>query len=291
MPSYFKTIKNKIYNEWIIKALIKNSLMPKPKRAYMSASSTVEASLVMPIFIYAVMAIMYIMQFILFYINVEIAMYNTAKEMSIAAYELSVNHNDKDSIYNSKILGKTAISSLIISDLNSNNVFKNNIVGGVLGIDVSNSIISEDELTINIKYRLKNPLDIFKLSTISVTQKASTRPWIGVDAEESDDKNIEYVYITENGSVYHKTKECTYLTIDIKAADISDISHIRNAGGGIYYACEQCANSSIADVTQVYISKYGDRYHVDRKCTRIRREILTIHINDIGNRRKCSKCY
>ena len=56
------------------------------KKVYLPASATVEASLVIPIYIYAVLAVMYIMQILSVKSDMDRAVYNALRSMSKHAY-------------------------------------------------------------------------------------------------------------------------------------------------------------------------------------------------------------
>lgn len=59
---------------------------PNVHRAYLSASATVEAALVMPLFIYAVTAVMYIMQMLSVQLHIQKSLYNECRLLARYAY-------------------------------------------------------------------------------------------------------------------------------------------------------------------------------------------------------------
>lgn len=101
----------------------------------------------------------------------------------------------------------------------------------------------------------------------------------------------EYVYIAENGSVYHKYKNCVYLNPGIQNVRYGEISGMRNASGGKYSVCKRCCkNIEFSDNTITYITPYGNSYHKDFKCSGLKRTIRKVKLSDIGNMPPCSKC-
>ena len=57
----------------------------------------------------------------------------------------------------------------------------------------------------------------------------------------SGEEQEEYVYITENGTVYHRERNCTHLTLSIELAGKDEVGQLRNESGGKYYPCENAA--------------------------------------------------
>lgn len=70
---------------------------PNVHRAYLSASATVEAALVMPLFIYAVTAVMYIMQMLSVQLHIQESLYNECRLLARYAYLSDCLQNGDDS--------------------------------------------------------------------------------------------------------------------------------------------------------------------------------------------------
>ena len=95
---------------------------------------------------------------------------------------------------------------------------------------------------------------------------------------------------TPHGLAYHTDINCTYIKKNPVLVSINDLGTLRNASGGKYYPCEICCKYLSNIVGGVYITVYGDRYHVDKKCSAISKDVKEVDISQVGNRRKCSKC-
>ncbi len=108
---------------------------------------------------------------------------------------------------------------------------------------------------------------------------------------EEDDGDDSIVFVAENGKVYHLDRECTYLRPRIQTVMFWQIKTQRNQSGGIYYPCESCCRSELLDQnSSVYITSYGDRYHIRSTCSRLKRTVRAIHRSEAGNLPACSKC-
>lgn len=101
----------------------------------------------------------------------------------------------------------------------------------------------------------------------------------------------EKVYVAENGMVYHRDRECTYLRTKIRAVDVQDTWGLRNQSGGKYYPCETCCDSIEQEKSAtVYIAGYGERYHIYSSCPRLKRSVRQVYLFEVGSLAPCSKC-
>ena len=255
------------------------------------ASATLEAALVIPLYVYAVLAVMYVIRFVNVYIDVDRALYNSARELAGYAYEYNENGN----------LGmlKAQLYTSFISDIGMFYGKDNYIVGGTMGINLSASYVCDDGSQIDIRagYVVKNPFDIFGIGLIHVEQGVTAEAWLGEDAgrqwssssgsgRDGDDE-LRKVYVTPWGRVYHTDSGCSAIDLSIEEVSSSAVDGMRNADGGKYYPCEGCGGNP--DGT-VYITDYGDRYHTDINCSGLKRTVDEIDIRDVGDRAECKRC-
>ena len=96
-----------------------------------------------------------------------------------------------------------------------------------------------------------------------------------------------YVYVTENGQVFHTDIDCTYLLHQIRTANINDVSQLRNDAGARYYKCSKCDGNS----DTIYYTPYGRRYHTTSTCEVLQRNVTSIK-REIAEKtmRCCIKC-
>ncbi|MFQ9516298.1 MAG: TadE/TadG family type IV pilus assembly protein [Eubacterium sp.] len=157
------------------------------------------------------------------------------------------------------------------------------IFSGVNGIDITDSRIEDGIVDLVIRYKMKIPL-VNKYLTIY--QRGLVKDWTGTDIT----KTYETVYITENGQVYHKSKNCSHLVIHISKTIMSQVKKLRNSSGGKYYECEYCASKKLLPDTGVFITEDGTRYHSSLQCSGLTRRIMEVDISQIGNKKPCSEC-
>lgn len=108
---------------------------------------------------------------------------------------------------------------------------------------------------------------------------------------EATDAEEIYVYVAENGTVYHRDIGCTYLRLGIQEVSGEAVAGLRNQSGGKYKACEICtAGNEAIEYSIVYITPYGGRYHRNKDCSGLRRTIRKVSLSSIGAFPPCSKC-
>lgn len=205
---------------------------------FKKASLTVEAALVFPVFLFAVLALIYIIMWFYTAENVQCELVQSARIMSGA-------------------------------------------------------ISSEDKADINLvrNYNVKINAPILSLISIKAVQRVNARAFTGISSI-SDYEDDPIVYITGHGSVYHRQISCSYIKINVRGVNISVIDSMRNANREKYKPCEKCARQAESEGYNgtVYISEYGNRYHINRQCKAIARNVMAIRLSQVEDRRPCSKC-
>lgn len=282
------------------------------------ASITVETVLILPIFLTALLS------FLSFF-----CLLQTQEELSHAGYEAAKEASLYGFIFNNDTLidketHKDAISPSTAEDyqdLLTNNLYQ--LAGRVtdavyfkyrihqlLSDDKINSVYiedgyqgisfyesellsSDDKVIIVMQYIFRIPVFDSLLPGISITQKIVIRSFTGhqvqkINTKENENENT-LVYIAQTGTVYHTSKDCTHIKLSIKEVSYWEIGALRNESGGSYHVCNVCNEKGI-NTGKIYVTDYGDRYHVTLTCSGIKRTVISINLSDIGDRRLCSKC-
>ncbi len=294
------------------------------------AMITVEATLVMPIFIFVVYFFLYFYQIMM----LQEVIHNNATKVvkEVSSYGVVANllmkqtaigegdtlqgmFTDKEETFLSDvvddidfnvIVGNTIdslyFSNRLSSHLEDMAIVQHCIDGGYDGIlFYGSSIFDEEEcVTITLTYRVKFPVFQRILPKLPVIQTVRMRSFNGFAVESkaqiiedengNEEEKEELVYITENGDVYHTNKSCTYLKISVAQCSSMSIASRRNNNGAKYYACERCFNQKDAIPSTVYITSNGNRYHKNASCTAISRKVLTVPLSEVASRRLCKRC-
>lgn len=159
------------------------------------------------------------------------------------------------------------------------------------GISFSKSEIDLDrgQILLAVTYSVELPVGIMSLQEFSITQYSYRYGWMGDDTGTvTEGTEGQLVYITEDSQVYHLSEDCTYLRLSIHTVPVSELWERRNAGGGVYTACELCKPDATAN--PVYVTDYGDRYHGSLACSSLKRSFQAVSLSQVGDRRLCSRC-
>lgn len=123
-----------------------------------------------------------------------------------------------------------------------------------------------------------------------VTRNVVVRAWVGYTGESFQNRAGEtIVYITPTGSVYHKSRDCTYLRLSIRQVSTQDLSGERNQSGSRYTPCIYCVRRGWSGGT-AYITDYGTSYHSSTGCQGLKRTVTAIPLSQAGGRHACSRC-
>lgn len=258
------------------------------------ASLTIEAACVLPLFLYAVLAFMYFFSAINITEAVSAGILETGKELAVSAYARESLGDENDSNISHLVRGNLSFvyaRQNIIKKIEETGADISLLKNGTDGIGMlKSSILEEDDIIdLVVSYQLKFPIPILVITEISVEQRGYFRAWTGIDRqpEENHSDDDAQVYITVNGRVYHRDRDCTHIRLSVSQVHMSTISQLRNKSGAKYYECERCERSN---TDQVYITETGDRYHGSVNCSGLKRQVLTVPESQIGGRDPCSRC-
>lgn len=149
----------------------------------------------------------------------------------------------------------------------------------------------EGNINILVKYDFVCAAPLMPEVALPVQQAFRVYPFIGTGQSGNEEKPAEEgktVYVTETGKVYHVSRSCTYLRMNVSCCGEEEIDGKRSLDGCKYYECSDCKDAK--KTGQVYFTDYGERYHYSVSCSNIYRNVLEINIDDVGSRKACSKC-
>jgi hypothetical protein len=257
------------------------------------ASLTVEAAMVLPIFLFAICFMMYFTEIVRTQAEIGNEIYKQGKQLSLYTYVY--DKAESEGIVHSGVvedlvsggLSSLYVKSQINSALGQDYFVQNNIPNGI-NLMLSKYMQEDDMIDIIAIYRVKIPCNFFRVGKVLVLQRCRMRAWTGYQAASSGEPSEEIVYITPSGAVYHTSPTCTHINLSITGVSVHGIEGLRNSGGGKYYECELCGGEAMNG--QVYITETGDRYHNSRECSGLKRGITAIPISQVEGRRPCSRC-
>lgn len=246
------------------------------------ASLTIEASLVLPLFLFMMICFMSLSSLMLFQVRLKEGLHEEGKEIAMkkgGGIEYSVGDVREDVLLS---IGEDILHLAPID-------------GKEAGITFSDTDISGDQIiTLTAEYKAKLYYDFFGLFDRKFVQSSTFHTWCGyedsINGIRGQEEDIEYVYVTEDSEVYHPNRDCTHLRLNVIAVSGSEIRDKRNVDGGKYHSCEHC-HGKISDGT-LYITTDGDCYHNSLSCSGLKRTVSAIPLNEAKKKglRPCSRC-
>lgn len=249
----------------------------------LQGSLTLESAIVVPLFLLALLSILYIGEALLLYVNIEGALHQSVKEMSQAAYSYEEG-------VGASLIGTAYAKEKVIHNVGRDYLNRSPIRDGAEGLNFYHSrILDNGNVDLIVTYYIHIPYSFLGIADYFVSQRVMAHGWIGytginIEYENSDEI---IVYVTPHGTVYHKNRNCTHIQLSIQPYLKKDIEEKRNENGGRYYPCERCGSNS-RDI--IYITDTGDRYHSTVTCSGLKREIMAVPLSQVGGRNPCSRC-
>ena len=308
----FKSPSPKYRNHFIAGNFIERASLLAFLNKKLAAGMTVEAALILPLFIFFFVNLGCAMEMIRLHGNLQLALWNVGNQMCIYGHAAEradeINHavseNTKENHEWWNTLAEIALTGIYVKNqvvhyvgesyleasplsngTNSLKFWKSEIFGK------EDSVVSGDVVDIILTYQVSPWLDIPFVKPFRMSNRYYGRQWTGYDVTSnvSGDQNAQdVVYITQNGSVYHESLECTHLKLSIQEVSLEEAKISRNESGGRYQECAKCKNKAFQGT--VFIGRDGDCYHYDRECSGLKRTIYTITRQQASGYRPCSRC-
>lgn len=285
-----------------------------PIDQYREASLTVEAALIMPLFLFAMITFLYFIQIFIIQEHIQTAITKMGLNLSRTAY---VYHdfisdaeliNFDDTIFGTdydlglnELVGSVMNGSLLkvyaMDYLDPQRMNRSCIQDGYDGISFAYSKVLDDEdcIDIIVGYHIKIPIRLFSIGSMDMIQRVRLRAWTGYEVapvytmQEDNNSDETIVFITETGKVYHRSRSCSHIKLSVSA--IRGVpNELRNNSGAKYKPCEACMNGTEVDMATYYITTEGTRYHSHNQCSKIKRTVKEISISQVDDRKPCKRC-
>lgn len=253
-----------------------------PRCICFSAVYTLEAAVIMPLLACFFVSILLFFRIMQVELEVQKALDDTGRKMAVYAAVQSVGDLPEAAEL-------TLVKGLFLKEAQEGKAIERYVTGNKLGISLAESKLDGDYIDLKAVYRIRLPVHLFGIGDIRVVQRARCRKWTGWHGTGESEGDDVWVYITETGTVYHREKSCTHLTLSIKSVGSQEVRELRNENGGKYHECILCIKEK-GGQNRVYITNQGDRYHYDLNCSGIKRTVSVIRLSEAGSRRACSKC-
>ena len=240
------------------------------------ASMTIEAALVLPTFLFAMLSLISIFNVMKLKGCMDVAVAEAGNEISIENY----------GEYVGDLLVPVYIRMKIDTFLNKN-LSKEDIDKLSDYIFVTDISFTEEEniVAFRVDYKVIPDFGMLGLIPVKLHTTYYGYSWLGYESTEESEK---MVFISKNASVYHLDKDCTYLNIEIRQVPYSSLEEYRNGSGKKYGVCGFC--KSLPNNGTIYITSEGENYHTIETCIGLTRSIYTVPLSTVSDKRSCTRC-
>lgn len=242
-------------------------------------SITVEAAFCIPLFLYAAVSLIWLLEIQALRTAVISGMHEAGKRI---AQETYVN----------PIFTAAQAELEIVKSIGADRLERSLTVGGSRGLKCGKSIMYPDSniIVLHVQYQVRIPIPVLAIPSVSQEENMRVKCWTGYVKEGfSYSPDTTIVYVTETGVVYHLDYHCTYLELSIRSVPAEKIESLRNESHGKYHPCERCMNSW-KDGGTVFITNFGDRYHSSLSCSGLKRKVYAVPLEEVKGKGACSKC-
>ena len=282
-----------------------------PRWKKIKASMTIEAAIVLPLFLFFVIAFSYFLIILSLQADIQLRMEEASRQIGTLAYfaihsEGTLTNTDVEDVSEedggsagilSVGINPLSIKALILKDGLTDKVNHSRIKGGTSGVYVYHSSydMKSGILDIVLNYTYDIPFLPDSIGDIRFVQRSRSHVWTGKELKDTSHNGGESegegrtVYVTPYGTVYHLSTECHYLDLSVHEVSAAEVEDIRNKDGGKYYMCSDCCKKGHS-YDSVYVTDYGTNWHSDLHCTGLKRTVEEIDISEVGNMHACPKC-
>ena len=256
----------------------------------LKASMTVEAALVLPLFLLFFLNIGSIMEMMRVHSNLEMALWETGREVCLYGAALKENMVEESSDL-AETVGNLALSYTYVKGrvekyVGAEYLEAAPIKGGKDGIQyLGSEILREDDcIELKLSYVCEPKWALEGFRTFLLENHYYGRIWTGYEIPEE----TEIYYLSENMDVFHRDRNCSHLLLKKRSIAWEDVPKVVNEKGSHYRPCEKCAKGSHGN--SVWIAQEGECYHFKEDCPGLKRTVLEVPWEVASKYRACSRC-
>ncbi len=290
-----------------------------------SGSVTIEAAIAVPIFIFFLTALIWIMNIMYIQLTLQIQLEESARQLSQTAYtaymayytlsddsneedddEADVNSTDSATDYSTdnntsgadilKNIGLTALSVSAIQNTFMTNDMKtfldnSSINKGSSGVSFLSSQIDYDAGIVDliVTYQANIPFVPDSLCSLKLSNRCYFHLYTGEELSKEQQGNTIYLYYTTYGQVFHTNRYCQYLLNYSRVIPFNEVDF------SIYQGCLYCAEDDLDNYQKenpmAYITESGYAYHLSLSCQTFTESVFRVAYSTMPEDKKiCSQC-
>lgn len=265
---------------------------------------TVEAAIVLPLFLFFFLNIGSAIEMIRLHGNLQLALWQIGSQLSVYGYVLDSGESPGDGSLEDGtsegewwrdmagvVFASTYVKTRLVDLAGREYLNQSPLKSGADGLLLWESEVFGDEDTIDliVTYSVSAWGRLAGVPSFRMANRYYAHIWNGYRLPGEDKAGEKKtVYVTENASVYHLDKDCTHLLLSVRRISVSELGEARNKYGGRYQACEKCVGDKCA--VFCYVAESGARYHYVRECPGLKRTIYAVSMEEAAGYQPCSRC-
>lgn len=268
------------------------------------ASLTLEAALVLPVYIFFIVSLIYILNILNLQNSLQAAMEEASRNINLYAY-IGEKFNDLDTfdksliITNEEDFADRSIQAVINTALIKKAFITDNvkaladnsyIINGSNGIRFFLSSVSTSHfIDFNIQYYIKLPFFPENFIKLKINQRCFFRTFTGEDISLKSGSFTLYAYIAPTGNVYHTSPYCSYLSKYYSILPSSYFDENTN-NLGEYNPCSHCAKHS-SPSPNAFLCAGSKVYHNSIDCFYLNAHIYKVTLDSVEDTMPlCTRC-
>ncbi len=263
---------------------IEKTLFPAFLRRKAEAGMTVEAAVILPLFLFFVLNLGCALELIRLHGRLQLALWETGSKLAVYGYALE---DSSVALFFSDFYVRGQVVNYVGEEYLNHSPVQNGAKG--LMPWESESFTSGDKIDLILTYQAGPLSEYAGFASFRMANRYYAHLWNGYDVTGPHDETAEeMVYVAENGQVYHNDRSCTHLSLSIQETSRAEAIQAVNQWGKSYSPCEICRPGET--VQTLYITNEGDRYHSDRSCSGLKRTVYAVLKRQVPGYRPCSRC-
>ena len=253
-------------------------------------SMTVEAAVIIPLLLFLVLNLTSVIEMLRLHSRLEMALWKYGKVMAVGSHMLEMDEEtDEISETATTLLTDAAVYLAVTNELGEEYLENSPLTYGKAGLSfLRSSYMEEDGIDIHLAYRVSPEFALPGFRSFWMVNRYYARAWTGY-CVAGDEVVAEYVYVTEYGTVYHESLQCSHLKRTIEMVGIDEVRVKRNDLGERYRICELCGLDGRTEA--VYITPDGECYHALISCTALKRTLRVMEKEEAeADYQPCSRC-
>ncbi len=245
---------------------------------------TVEAAIALPLFLLFFLNLASLMEMMRLHGNLQTALWGAGSKAAVYACVA------EEETAAASVLSSLYIKEQLVQSLGDGYLEDSPLQNGAAGLLVIPDLqeASGDVLSIKVSYSVAPFSALTGFPAFRMSNVYYGHIWNGYEIPDTASEE-EIVYVTENGTVYHLSRNCTHLLLSVREVAYSAVEELKNQWGRSYGACDRCAKGEAPE--NVFVTDEGECFHYSDGCAGLKRTVKAIPLQEaVMTYRLCSRC-